>query len=237
MNIYQHRRERLTALIREQYAGTRKALADATGWSEARLSQILSATYREGRAFSEKIARKLEGDLALPAMFFDQGAIAPVEEPSVVPRFLRVREMDTHNPDIVQIRRVRLRLSAGIVGFAVEPEEDVAGSFGVETDWLSRNRFNRDDLLALEVTGESMEPRLYKGDLVVVNTADKNPADGQVFAVNYEGEPVVKRLTRDAGHWWLTSDNPDQRRFPRKLCDGVTCLLIGRVVLKKSENI
>lgn len=237
MNIYQHRRERLTSLIREHYAGTRKALADASGWSEARLSQILSATYREGRAFSEKIARKLEGDLALPAMFFDLGAIAPGEEASPAPAFLRVRAIDAHSPGIVQIRRVRLRLSAGIVGFAVEPDEEAGGSFGVEVEWIARNRYKWEDLLALEVTGESMEPRLYKGDLVVVNTADKTPADGQVFAVNYEGEAVVKRLTRDAGHWWLTSDNPDQRRFPRKLCDGVTCLLIGRVVLKKSENI
>lgn len=238
MNIYRHRRERLTTLIRDHYGGTRKALADASGWSEARISQILSSTYREGRAFSEKIARKLEGDLALPAMFFDHGAIAPAEEASIAPSFLRVRPIDAHSPGIVQIRRVRLRLSAGIVGFAVEQDEEAGGgSFSVETDWMARNRFAPDDLLALEVTGESMEPRLYRGDLVVVNTADKTPADGQVFAVNYEGEAVVKRLTRDAGHWWLTSDNPDQRRFPRKLCDGVTCLLIGRVVLKKSENI
>ncbi|HEX8602164.1 MAG TPA: S24 family peptidase [Pseudoduganella sp.] len=237
MNIYRHRRERLTSLIRDQHGGTRKALAEASGWSEARISQILSSTYREGRAFSEKIARKLENDLSLPAMFFDHGAIALAEEAGAAPNFLRVRPVDAHSPGMVQIRRVRLRLSAGIVGFAVEPDEEAGASFGVETDWLARNRFDPDDLLALEVTGESMEPRLYKGDLVVVNTADKAPADGQVFAVNYEGETVVKRLTRDAGNWWLTSDNPDGRRFPRKLCDGVTCLLIGRVVLKKSENI
>ncbi|QBE62716.1 S24 family peptidase [Pseudoduganella lutea] len=237
MNIYQHRRERLNALIRDQYDGIRKVLADASGWSEARLSQILSSTYREGRAFSEKIARKLESDLALPAMFFDHGAIAPAEDASLAPVFLRVRPIDAHSHGIVQIRRVRLRLSAGIVGFAVEPDEEAGGSFSVETEWLARNRFAPEDLIALEVTGESMEPRLHRGDLVVVNTADKSPADGQVFAVNYEGEAVVKRLLRDAGHWWLTSDNPDQRRFPRKLCDGVTCLLIGRVVMKKSENI
>ncbi|WP_338771347.1 LexA family transcriptional regulator [Massilia sp. METH4] len=237
MNIYQHRRERLTSLIRDQFGGTRKALAEASGWSEARISQILSSTYREGRAFSEKIARKLEGDLSLPPMFFDQGAIAPGEEPSVNPSFLRVRPIDADSHGVVQIRRVRLRLSAGIVGFAVEADEEAGGSFGVESDWLARHRFAPDDLIALEVTGESMEPRLYRGDVVVVNTADKTPADGQVFAVNFEGEAVVKRLTRDAGHWWLTSDNPDQRRFPRKLCDGITCILIGRVVLKKSENI
>jgi phage repressor protein C with HTH and peptisase S24 domain len=235
MNMYQHRRERLTSLIRDQYGGIRKTLADASGWSEARISQILSTTYREGRAFSEKIARKLESDLALPPMFFDHGAIAAAEQPQAA-QYWRVRPVDQDSPGIVQIRRVRLRLSAGIVGFSIDPQEDAGSTFGLETDWITRNRFDPADLIATEVTGESMEPRLYRGDLVVINTADKAPADGQVFAINYEGESVIKRLARDAGQWWLTSDNPDQRRFPRKLCDA-TCLIIGRVVLKKSENI
>ena len=48
---------------------------------------------------------------------------------------------------------------------------------------------------------------------------------------------MVKRLTRDAGQWWLTSDNPDQRRYHRKLCKGAECLLIGRVVRKESDRI
>ncbi|QGZ41541.1 phage repressor protein C with HTH and peptisase S24 domain [Pseudoduganella flava] len=235
--MYQHRRERLTSLIRDQYGGLRKALADASGWSEARISQILSSTYREGRAFSEKIARKLESDLSLPAMFFDHGAIVEAAERAAAQEFLRIRPINGDSPGVVQIRRVKLRLSAGIVGFSVDPDDEVGQAFNLEEDWIARNRYNPDDLIAIEVTGESMEPRLYRGDLVVVNTADKTPADGQVFAVNYEGEAVIKRLTRDAGHWWLTSDNPDQRRFPRKLCDGAGCLIVGRVVLKKSENI
>ncbi|WP_460997301.1 hypothetical protein, partial [Staphylococcus aureus] len=56
------------------YDNTRKKISDVSGWSEARISQILSPTDREGRAFSEKIARKLEADLQLDSMYFDQGA-------------------------------------------------------------------------------------------------------------------------------------------------------------------
>jgi phage repressor protein C with HTH and peptisase S24 domain len=63
-----------------------------------------------------------------------------------------------------------------------------------------------------------MEPGLYDGDTVVVNTEQVTPKDGVVFAVNYEGELVIKRLMRDAGQWWLRSDNADQRRYPRKTC-------------------
>ena len=91
-------------------------------------------------------------------------------------------------------------------------------------------------LLALKVQGASMETGLYDGDTVVVNLADTTPLDGEVFAFNFEGECVIKRLKRDAGEWWLTSDNPDKRRFPDKRCtDGVQVL--GRIVFKQSERI
>ncbi|MGC8074294.1 S24 family peptidase, partial [Salmonella enterica] len=72
-----------------------------------------------------------------------------------------------------------------------------------------------------------METTLFEGDTVVINTMDKTITDNQVYAVNYEGEDVVKRLVRDNGDWWLTSDNPDQRRYPRKLCRGASCVVIG----------
>ena len=82
-----------------------------------------------------------------------------------------------------------------------------------------------------------MEPSLYDGDVVIINTADTTPSDATVFAVNYEGEAVVKRMMRDAGEWWLTSDNPDNRRFPKKLCRGGECMLVGRVVWREGSRI
>lgn len=81
-----------------------------------------------------------------------------------------------------------------------------------------------------------MEPSLWDGDLVVINTADDNPQDGDAFALNYEGELVIKRLRRDAGEWWAASDNADQRRFAPKRCTE-DVKIIGRVVYKQSERI
>ena len=103
-------------------------------------------------------------------------------------------------------------------------------------EWYERNGYQPDKLLAVRVSNGSMEPGLYDGDTVVVNTADTTPADGVVFAVNYEGELVIKRLVRDSGQWWLASDNPDQRRYPRKVCDE-HAFLLGRIVHKQSEKI
>ncbi|WP_313632522.1 LexA family transcriptional regulator [Massilia timonae] len=155
---------------------------------------------------------------------------------TIPPGFMRVEAVGSDDPRLVHIPKVKLRLSAGISGFEVEPERFDGSTTTVPRDWMDRQGLNRDSLIAIRVRGESMEPLLYEDDLVVINTADKRLADGGVFAVNYEGEPIVKRLSRDAGRWWLTSDNPDQRKFHRKVCEGDGCIVIGRVVRRESER-
>lgn len=140
------------------------------------------------------------------------------------------------NPDYPAIRRVHFKLSAGASGFGVDYEGEDAAPIVFRREWYERNGYQPGKLLAVRVANGSMEPGLYDGDTVVVNTADTTPADGAVFAVNYEGEMVIKRLVRDSGQWWLASDNPDQRRYPRKVCDE-HAFLLGRIVHKQSEKI
>ncbi|MEC5164044.1 LexA family transcriptional regulator [Janthinobacterium sp. CG_S6] len=149
----------------------------------------------------------------------------------------QVVSADRGDPDYVDIPMVELRLSAGMTGFQSEPDRRGGGTLGIRRNWLERSGYDPTKLIAIHVKGESMEPSLYAGDLVVLNTADTKMIDGAVFAVNYEGEAVIKRLSRDAGEWWLTSDNPDQRKFHRKLCRGGECIIVGRVVRKESDRI
>lgn len=141
-----------------------------------------------------------------------------------------------NNPDYPAIRRVRFKLSAGASGFGVDYADDLGPPIVFQKDWYSSKGLVPEKLFATKVINGSMEPGLFDGDTVVVNTAQTEPRDGVVFAVNYEGEMVIKRLMRDDGQWWLTSDNPDQRRYPRKVChEGVR--LIGEIVHKQSERI
>jgi phage repressor protein C with HTH and peptisase S24 domain len=150
--------------------------------------------------------------------------------------FMRVEGTDRDDPRLTIIPKVRLRLTAGLSGFEVEPEPYDGGSTTVPTDWIERNGYSRDKLIAITVRGESMEPTFYEGDLVVINTADIQPVAGAVYAVNYEGEPAIKRLARDAGRWWLVSDNVDQRRYYRQSFQSETSQIIGRVVWKETER-
>lgn len=163
-----------------------------------------------------------------------QAEIGPV---AGVAGAMRVTIAEHDDPDFIQIPMVKLRLSAGITSFQTEPDRREGGTLGMRRSWIERTGLNPASLIAIQVKGDSMEPSLYEDDVVVLNTADKRPVDGAVFAVNYEGEAVVKRFARDAGDWWLTSDNPDQRKHHRKICRGDACIIVGRVVRKESDRI
>ena len=218
---------------------SQSALARASGVPQPTINRILKGVGKKGPEahtlvqlaaacnvtfdwLHEGIAPRLRG--ATPGALLPSQYAPVIVAPDDDQRFYR-------------IQKVKLCLSAGITGFAVEPETHDGSTLSVPRNWADRHGYIAERLIGIKVRGESMEPSLYADDLVIINTADAQPVDGAVFAVNYEGEPVVKRLSRDAGQWWLTSDNPDQRKYHRKVCRGNECIIIGRVVRKESDRI
>lgn len=152
------------------------------------------------------------------------------------PGAIRIVPLDENSPDLYKIPKVKLKLQAGVTGFQTEPDPTDGGTMGLSKAWVDRRGFNPAQLVGIDVKGESMEPTFFEGDTVVVNLCDKKLVDNGVFAINYEGEAIVKRMTRDAGQWWLSSDNSDQRKFYRRACIGKDCIVIGRVVRREGEH-
>jgi len=142
-----------------------------------------------------------------------------------------------NNPDFPAVKKVNLRVSAGITGFGVEPCTGDDSLIVFRADWYQSRRLKPDNLLALKVSGASMEPNLYDGDVVVMNRADTELKDGEVFVFNLDGEVVIKRAVRDGGQWWLDSDNQDKTRFTRKACPDGICIPLGKVIHRQTERI
>lgn len=175
-------------------------------------------------SFGEKAARRLEITYNMPINYLDD-SISGVE-------------IDLeNNPDYPAIRKVHLTVSAGITGYGVEPCEGDDSIIVFKADWYKSRSLKPEKLLAVKVSGASMEPKLYHGDSVVFNTADTHLKDGVVYVFNLDGEVVIKRAARDNGMWWLDSDNPDKARYPRKACTSELCMPLGRVVHMQSERI
>lgn len=226
MNITEIRRENLKRWIAEH----------GTPVKERSLFSQLKA---DG-SFGERVARRLESEYKMGAGYLDSDPSAPSTPANVVamlPGAKRVQAISKDDPSHTQIAKVKIKVQAGITGFQVEPEYYEGDTMGVPTDWVVKEKLPTEALLAIVVRGESMETALFDGDVIVVNTQDTKPVDGSVYVVNYEGEVVVKRMVRDAGMWWLTSDNADQRKYHRKSCKGAECIVIGKVIRKESTHI
>jgi phage repressor protein C with HTH and peptisase S24 domain len=199
----------------------------------------LSRLERDVQGYTDAMLKKIAAALNVPVAALFVEDMDRIHETFGLPEgtFMRVRVVDDDDAEFVRIPLVKLCLSAGITSFQTEPDVSDGTTLSLSAAWVERNNFNTAHLIAIRVKGGSMEPTIYEGDTVVIHTADKRPVDGAVFAVNYEGESVIKRFSRDAGEWWLTSDNSDQRRYPRKICRGDSCLIIGRIVRKESDRI
>ena len=63
-------------------------------------------------------------------------------------------------------------------------------------------------LICIRASGDSMEPAIHDGDLVVLDRTSAEPADGQTFVLRAGGGLIVKRLRRRGAAWVMISDNP-----------------------------
>lgn len=223
----------------ETIASRLKSARLARGWTQGQLATAaevsqgtignIEAGHRQARASLVKIAKALD-------LSYDW--LADGIEPKTLARSVGERPAIylIDNPEFPAVRRVKLKLEAGITGFSIEMDPEDGPPIVFRKEWFDSRGFKPAKLIALRVRGSSMEPVLFEGDTVVVNTEQTTPKDGAVFAINYEGEMVVKRMVRDASQWWLCSDNPDQARFPRKLANG-SSIVIGEIVHRQSERI
>jgi phage repressor protein C with HTH and peptisase S24 domain len=227
MDKYERRRLRLIELRDTKCGGNGADLARKIDRDPSYVTRML---YPEGKAGKKRIADDMidviEAAFSLPHGWLDETEYAtPVTGGPAEP-----------GQEFVPVARVRIKASAGITGWTVEHINGNGQPVFFRADWLAANGYKANKLYALKVSGSSMEPGLHDGDLVVINSADTSPKDGDVFVVNYEGEVVIKRMKRDAGQWFLSSDNANKTRYPDKLCDE-HAQLIGRVIYKQSERI
>lgn len=130
-------------------------------------------------------------------------------------------------PDTVPIRRVTLKLHAGVTGFETEPDLEDGGVLHLPRAVIDACNLVPHQLLAIRVRGQSMEPMMFEDDVVVVNTADRKPASREIYAVNFNGEALVKQLVKRNNDWFLYSMNPEFG--PINVRSG-QCSVVGRVV-------
>ena len=105
------------------------------------------------------------------------------------------------------------------------PEDDVIEGLLSLPVWLRKKYGN--NLGALHVHGDSMQPTLNDGDMVVCDSLGWDNSDG-IFAIRLNGNGYVKRLQVVNGKVLIKSDNPNYETITEPL-DSSAISIIGKV--------
>lgn len=88
-------------------------------------------------------------------------------------------------------------------------------------------RARAEDLLVIDLRGDSMEPDFFNGDRMVINRRDTNPVQPGPFAL-WDGDGyVVKNIERQRGSLRVFSSNP---KYSPWTTDGSDIQIMGRPV-------
>lgn len=218
MNIQDIRRINLANLIRDKY-GSQAKFAEETGENASEISTLI----KEGslKSFGEKKARKIEQLCGLPKLSLD--------DPSV--------DWEIPSADHYEIiPQLDLEASCGHGKF--NDYVTVKGGLSFKRETLQAWGITPKNGRVIYAKGQSMEPTVGHGRVVLINTDDKTPQDGRVYLIcDSDNAMFLKRLVREFDPstggmaWKMRSDHPDKRQYADKpLPDHDAATIVGRAV-------
>lgn len=127
------------------------------------------------------------------------------------------READSPENDYAIIPQYTVKGAAGR-GHLNEHVE-VKGGLVFKRDWLSRMGLKEKNLKVIYTHGQSMEPTLADGDVLLVDESQTDPLNSRIYAIlRPDGELIIKRLVRTMTNGWvIRSDNQDKRNYPDEI--------------------
>ena len=126
-----------------------------------------------------------------------------------------------------QVPKVKARLCAG--GGSFEVGSEIEGYYSFRKDWLSR-KGNADKMVLMDIFGNSMEPELKEGDVVLIDESQKDILAGSIYAVGIDDTIMVKRLEKRPKRLALLSENTKNETIYMEGEDLNRVRLIGKVL-------
>jgi phage repressor protein C with HTH and peptisase S24 domain len=167
---------------------------------------------------------------------FDAPGLPPAQ-PSLQPILAWDHPDDLPEGEFVMVPKLDIKLSAGNGHEQLEINLTRSTPLAFRASWVREKRLKPSKLAAMSATGNSMEPGIFDGDSLVVDTSQTEVLDGKVYALWYDGGERVKRLYRlPGGGLRIKSDNPDHPPIevqPEKL---EHVRILGRVVHRSGDG-
>jgi len=172
-------------------------------------------------------------------LFFGHGSMQPGQAastgksrtPPSPPPFWKVSEAHAiEKTEIVLLPLVAARLSAG--GGSLENGGELVGHFAFRSDWVHR-KGNPEKMALMRVTGDSMEPEIRHGDMVLIDQGKTQIYGHAFYAVGINDEIYIKEIETLPGQRLVlrslnTRYSPIEVDLRGDLADSVR--IIGRVL-------
>jgi phage repressor protein C with HTH and peptisase S24 domain len=185
-NLHEELRSRLQE-IKERKDESLSALARRSGVDQGNLSNIASGKLNVGIINTTKILQAFNAVVLFPDQVDD---------------FVSKRATD---PETVFIPRVKAKPRAGTGG--LETDGDFVGRYAFHRSFIKRKQGTEDSMKIFEVAGDSMEPTLREGDLVMINENSVDIKTGSIYLVTISDELMIKRIENRGEMLKLISDN------------------------------
>ena len=134
---------------------------------------------------------------------------------------------DNDDDDIAELKvrgEVDLSCGYGIVNY----NEDVTGTCKVPRSTLKKYGANIPKTEIVYAIGDSMSPEIESGDALFVDTSQTEIINGVVYAFNYDGQTMCKRLQKIGNEIKAISKNPLYDSF--LIQENLHFNIVGRVV-------
>lgn len=208
------------------------AAREATGKSQKDLAEILGISFRSWQDY--ELGKSVPGGKvfeSLSRLGFSSDWLLTGEGP--MKRGGIVREpyplylpSDLDQVEYALIPRYNVDVSAG--AGALVDGESVIGSMAFKREWLRRMGFEVSKLVLVTARGDSMEPTVCDGDILLVDLRQADIVDGAIHVIRIDGHLLAKRLQLGmAGQIIVRSDNA--RYSPMETSRGAL-QVVGRVV-------
>lgn len=138
--------------------------------------------------------------------------------------------------DFVGVRRLDISASAG--SGAILGDETAIKKYAFSKFWLNQRGLNPANLHVISVVGDSMEPKLRSGDLILLDGSQTKVADGLTYVLRVGDELLIKYIQRSGiDKITLHSENPryESREIDLPIDSHHEVVVIGRVVASMHE--
>ena len=163
---------------------------------EALRDEIVRALKSETQALRGEIRARLGGPRVADDLTDDQALSAPGTSS-------QIRDLPGARP--ISVHRLQTAAGSG----ALDLDEAVKSYAYFRHEWLSRQGLVADRCSIIGVMGESMDPTLPEGCVILLDRNRRQRREGRIFVVRTEEGLVVKRAGKGpGGGWQLVSDHP-----------------------------